>query len=191
MGVFIRTLIVCLIICAGYYFYVFLGKESYEPLDTNKTTISQSSNDYNRAPEPKTPANEPLEPQMQKMKICFLSNDSKVHYVEREVQSISLEGAINELLKGPSKYEKAHGVYSEIPEDVKLMWVKDENGKIIVNLTRNFEYGGGTNSIESRIKQLKLTVDSFNLKKPVYLYLDGKQVEYMGGEGIYIEQPLN
>ena len=53
MGVFIRTLIVCLIICVGYYFYMFLGKESYEPLDTNKTTISQDSNNYNRAPEPK------------------------------------------------------------------------------------------------------------------------------------------
>ena len=60
-----------------------------------------------------------------------------------------------------------------------------------MNLTRNFEYGGGTKSIQNRIKQIKLTVDSFNLKKPVYLYLDGKQVEYMGGEGIYIEQPLN
>ena len=191
MGVFIRTLIVCLIICAGYYFYVFLGKESYQPLDTNKTTVSQSSNEHNRAPEPKTPEDKVPQAQVQKMKICFLSNDSSVHYVERETKTATLEGAINELLKGPSKYEKAHGVYSEIPEDVKLMWVKDEHGKIIVNLTRNFEYGGGTNSIESRIKQLKLTVDSFNLKKPVYLYLDGKQVEYMGGEGIYIEQPLN
>lgn len=191
MGVFIRTLIVCLIICAGYYFYVFLGKESYEPLDTNKTTVSQNSSNYNRAPEPKENDDEQLKPQMQKMKICFMSNDGAVHYVEREAQSPTLEDTINELLKGPTKYELAHGVYSEIPADVKLMWVKDEDGKIIVNLTRNFEYGGGTSSIQNRIKQIKLTVDSFNQKKPVYLYLDGKQVEYMGGEGIYIEQPLN
>lgn len=191
MGVFIRTLIVCLIICVGYYFYMFLGKESYESLDTNKTTVSQDSNNYNRAPEPKKNDNEQLKPQMQKMKICFMSNDSAVHFVEREAENATLEGAINELLKGPTKYETAHGVYSEIPADVKLMWVKDENGKIIVNLTKNFEYGGGTSSIQNRIKQIKLTVDSFNQKKPVYLYLDGKQVEYMGGEGIYIEQPLN
>ncbi len=188
MGVFIRTLIVCLIICAGYYLYTFLGKESYQELDTNKTTISQEKNyteEKNRQKE------ENLKPQMQKMQICFMSDENTIHYVERETQTPSLEIAIEELLKGPTKYESAHGVYSEIPVDVKLMWVKDENGKIIVNLTRNFEYGGGTKSIQNRIKQIKLTVDSFNTKKPVYLYLDGKQVEYMGGEGIYIEQPLN
>ena len=175
MGVFIRTLIVCLIICAGYYVYMFLGKESYQPLNTNETTVTRE---------------EPEEKQ-EEMQICFMSDENTTHYVRRKVDKATLEGAIEELLKGPTKYETSHGVYSEIPQDVKLMWVKDENGKIIVNLTRNFEYGGGTKSIQNRIKQIKLTVDSFNLKKPVYLYLDGKQVEYMGGEGIYIEQPLN
>ena len=189
MGVFIRTLIVCLIICAGYYLYAFLGKESYQALDTNKTTVSQKTENYEKLN--KIQKEENQQPQMQKMKICFMSDENTTHYVERQVQNATLEGAIEELLKGPSKYESARGVYSEIPIDVKLMWVKDENGKIIVNLTRNFEYGGGTKSIQNRIKQIKLTVDSFNTKKPVYLYLDGKQVEYMGGEGIYIEQPLN
>lgn len=190
MGVFIRTVIVCLIICAGYYVYVFLGKESYQPLDTNKTTVSQETDKYEKLNQIKK-EEETQQPQIQKMKICFMSDENTVHYVERQTQNATLENAIEELLKGPTKYETARGVYSEIPNDVKLMWVKDENGKIIVNLTRNFEYGGGTKSIQNRIKQIKLTVDSFNTKKPVYLYLDGKQVEYMGGEGIYIEQPLN
>lgn len=183
MGVFIRTLIICLIICAGYYAYVFLGKESYqEELDTNKTTVTKEIKHQSE----KTP-----EPASLKIKICFVSNDNTTRFVEREVKNATLEDAVNELLKGPTSYEKERGIYSEIPQDVKLMWIKDENGKIIVNLTRNFEYGGGTKGIQNRIKQLKLTVDSFNTKKPVYLYLDGKQVEYMGGEGIYIEQPLN
>ena len=189
MGVFIRTVIVCLIICVGYYVYVFLGKESYQPLDTNKTTVSQETDKYEKLNQIKKEENQ--QPQIQKMKICFMSDENTVHYVERETQNATLDAAIQELLKGPTKYETARGVYSEIPTDVKLMWLKDENGKIIVNLTRNFEYGGGTKSIQNRIKQIKLTVDSFNTKKPVYLYLDGKQVEYMGGEGIYIEQPLN
>lgn len=188
MGVFIRTLIVCLIICIGYYVYLFLGKESYQPLNTNETTVTREV----KVKTSKPVAEETQQPkQKQEVQICFMSDENTVHYVKREVENKTLEIAINELLKGPSKYETSHGVYSEIPQDVKLMWVKDENGKIIVNLTRNFEYGGGTKSIQNRIKQIKLTVDSFNLKKPVYLYLDGKQAEYMGGEGIYIEQPLN
>ena len=189
MGVFISTVKDSLIICVGYYVYVFLAKESYQPLDTNKTTVSQETDKYEKLNQIKKEENQ--QPQIQKMKICFMSDENTVHYVERETQNGTLDAAIQELLKGPTKYETAHGVYYEIPNDVKLMWLKDENGKIIVNLTRNFEYGGGTKSIQNRIKQIKLTVDSFNTKKPVYLYLDGKQVEYMGGEGIYIEQPLN
>lgn len=189
MGVFIRTLIVCLIICVGYYVYLFLGKESYQPLNTNETTVTREVKHDTPATQ-KQPQQKP-QAQKKEVQICFMSDENTVHYVKREVETPTLEDAINELLKGPTKYETSHGVYSEIPLDVKLMWVKDENGKIIVNLTRNFEYGGGTKSIQNRIKQIKLTVDSFNLKKPVYLYLDGKQAEYMGGEGIYIEQPLN
>ena len=27
--------------------------------------------------------------------------------------------------------------------------------------------------------------------KPIYLYIEGKKIEYLGGEGIYVEQPLN
>ena len=189
MGVFISTLIVCLIICAGYYVYMFLGKESYQPLNTNESTVTREVKTDKI--QPQTPKREEPEEKQEEMQICFMSDDNTTPYVKRKTDKATLDGAIEELLKGPTKYETSHGVYSEIPQDVKLMWLKDENGKIIVNLTRNFEYGGGTKSIQNRIKQIKLTVDSFNLKKPVYLYLDGKQVEYMGGEGIYIEQPLN
>ena len=29
------------------------------------------------------------------------------------------------------------------------------------------------------------------VKKPIYLYIDGKQAEVLGGEGIMITQPLS
>ena len=185
MGVFIRTLIICLIICFGYYTWVYLGKTSYQDeLSTNKTTVSQKI-------EVKQPVQKQIQDEKTKIKVCFLSDDNSIRYVQRQIDNPTLEGAILKLLAGPTADEKEKGIYSEIPKDTKLMWVKNESNKIIINLTRNFEYGGGTQSIENRIKQLKLTVDYFNSSKPVYLYLDGKQVEYMGGEGIYIEQPLN
>lgn len=183
MGVFVRTLVVCLVVCIGYYFYQLLGKESYQgELSTNKTTVTKEVRVENKKQD-KTPVE-------YAMKICFLVDENTVKYVERKTQLPTIQGAIEELLKGPTQAESARGIYTEIPQDVKLMWVKDEGGKIIINLTRNFEYGGGTKSIQNRIRQIKMTVDNIASKKPVYLYLDGKQVEYMGGEGIYIEQPL-
>jgi len=188
MGVFIRTVIVCLVICIGYYTWLYLGKESYQgKLSTNETTVSKEINIKKDNAE----LDLEVEPQMKDMKICFMADENTTKCVIRKTHNPTLRSAISQLLKGPTDKEKAQGVYSEIPQNVKLMWIKDDDGKIIINLTRNFEYGGGTKSIQNRIKQLKQTVDNFNTHKSVYLFLDGKKVEYMGGEGIYIEQPLN
>jgi spore germination protein GerM len=43
----------------------------------------------------------------------------------------------------------------------------------------------------NRIKQLVKTVNALNNKKPIYLHIEGKQVEYIGGDGVYLQQPLN
>ena len=88
-------------------------------------------------------------------------------------------------------HRKAKGLYSEIPYGTRLLSIEEENNKIIINLSSDFIKGGGTQSIVNRIKQLVKTVNYNHDKKPVYLYVDNKQVEYVGGEGVYLEQPLN
>lgn len=86
--------------------------------------------------------------------------------------------------------ESKNGVYSEIPQNVDLISVKNNDTSIIINLSSNFGNGGGSQSVENRIKQLSKTVKKYHPSKNVYLYINGKEVEYLGGEGIYIKQPL-
>ncbi len=182
MGIFIRTLIICALICGGYYIYVYLGKASYQDtLTTNKTTVTKQVK-FDQFKKPTSSKG---------YKVYFFTKDGNIKAIARANSNSSLEKAIQELLKGPTNSEKAQGIFSEIPQTTKLMWVKEDATKYIINLTRDFEFGGGTHSVQSRLDQLKGTINSLNIKKPVYLYLDGKLVEYMGGEGIYIEQPLN
>ena len=63
--------------------------------------------------------------------------------------------------------------------------------KVIVDLSSDFQYGGGADSLYSRVKQLIKTSLANSKNKPVYLYIDGKQANVIGGEGIMINQPLN
>ena len=94
------------------------------------------------------------------------------------------------LLKGPTIKESQQGIYSEIPKNVNLISVKQNADSVIINLTSAFGQGGGSQSVENRVKQLSKTVKGRVSNKKVYLYINNKEVEYLGGEGVYIKQPL-
>ena len=121
------------------------------------------------------------------------SNDNGIYKkVQREVPvgENKLEYAIKELLKGPNLVEKSIGAYSEVPKTTKLLAVKQTGNKVIIDFNSDFQYGGGTDSVYSRMMQLIKTSLANTKGKQIYLYLDGKQVNVIGGEGIMISQPL-
>ena len=113
--------------------------------------------------------------------------------VKREVPQgqSKLKFALNQLMNGPSQYEKSVGVYSEIPKNVKILGIVESSNKIIIDVSGNIQTGGGADSINSRMKQFIKTALANSPKKPIYLYIDGKQAEVLGGEGIMISQPLS
>lgn len=101
-----------------------------------------------------------------------------------------LQFAIKELLKGPDFREKSQGYSSEIPKGTRLLSIKDEGSLIIIDVSDEFQYGGGTESQYTRLTQLIKTVVAQKAEKPVYLYINGQKAEAIGGEGIIINQPL-
>ena len=113
--------------------------------------------------------------------------------VKREIPQgqSKLKFALNQLMNGPSQYEKSVGVYSEIPKNVKILGIVESSNKIIIDVSGNIQTGGGADSIYSRMKQFIKTALANSPKKPIYLYIDGKQAEVLGGEGIMISQPLS
>lgn len=123
-----------------------------------------------------------------------LDSDDKGIYkkVTRDVPlgENKLEYAIKELIKGPNIVEKSMGAYSEIPKETKLLSVKQTKDKVIIDFSSDFQYGGGTDSVYSRMMQLIKTSVSNVKNKDIYLYLDGQNIEMIGGEGIMISQPL-
>jgi spore germination protein GerM len=101
-----------------------------------------------------------------------------------------LEAAVEELLEGPTAREEHGGLGTEIPRGTILLDVKRVPGKVELNLSKRFASGGGTESFETRLEQLRRTVIAA-ADAPVYLNVEGKRLNISEGEGIEIRQPIN
>lgn len=100
------------------------------------------------------------------------------------------KNTINALLAGPYANEKDKGFSTEIPAKTRIINIGDYDDMVIVNISQDFEAGGGSDSVTVRLEQIANTVTDMT-DKPVYLYIDGKEVSVLGGDGIIVKQPIN
>ncbi|NEO73772.1 GerMN domain-containing protein [Moorena sp. SIO3H5] len=97
-----------------------------------------------------------------------------------------LESAFNTLLAGPT-----NGTFTTtIPQGTKLRRVSLKNDGVHVDLSREFTVGGGSSSMSGRLAQVVYTATSLDPNTQVWIEVDGKQLEVLGGEGLMLDQPL-
>jgi spore germination protein GerM len=97
-----------------------------------------------------------------------------------------LEAAFNSLLTAKSDGDTS----SVIPSGTKILDVKVENDAVRVDLSNEFTSGGGSASIAGRVGQVVYTATSLNNNARVYINVNGKELDVLGGEGLELEQPL-
>lgn len=151
-------------------------------------------------PEDPTEEKPPVETQKPKeyVPVVFIGkNDSgeEVYKIvkreyDKDIDGSKLKFALTSLIMGPVKNEKTSGIYSEVPSSTAVLKISDRSDKVIIDLSSGFVNGGGTDSVYKRLFQLIKTVTR-NTNKPAYLYIDGKQADVIGGDGIMITQPLS
>jgi germination protein M len=98
--------------------------------------------------------------------------------------------ALEALLEGPDSFEEGYGLYTAIPDGTQLLGLSIEDGIARVDLTSEFETGGGTASMQNRLAQVVYTITQFPTVKGVVFSLDGDPIDILGGEGIIIDHPL-
>ncbi|MGB3510872.1 MAG: GerMN domain-containing protein [Microcoleaceae cyanobacterium] len=96
-----------------------------------------------------------------------------------------LKVAFNRLLAGPTD-EMA---FSAIPEGTKLQALTVENNGIYIDLSEEFTSGGGSASMISRLGQVIYTASSLKPDAKVWIFVGGKPLEILGGEGLEVSQP--
>ncbi|MCM1004111.1 MAG: GerMN domain-containing protein [Candidatus Gastranaerophilales bacterium] len=128
------------------------------------------------------------------VKIFILDKSGNLRSVNRScdtsVEKSCFTYAIKELVAAPSPWEKSKGFTSEIPAGTKVLSIRESSGNALIDLSSDFETGGGAESTYYRVKQIIKTANA-NTSSPVYLYINGKQANVIGGEGIMLKQPLN
>jgi germination protein M len=98
--------------------------------------------------------------------------------------------AIQDLLAGPTAAERAAGVDSAVPRGTRLIGIGIRDGDATVDLTSEYQSGGGSLSMQTRLAQVVYTLTQFPTVQKVRFRLDGTPVHVFSSEGIVLEGPV-
>ena len=135
----------------------------------------------------------PVQQTAQSLNIYWLKDTGKhLELVPKQVklhaaaQNTVLEAAFKQLLTGPEDPLVA----STIPQGTALRSVKVQQDGIHVDLSQAFTTGGGSASMTGRVAQVLYTATSLQPNAKVWIAVEGKPLNTLGGEGLELDQPL-
>lgn len=97
--------------------------------------------------------------------------------------------AMEELLAGPNAAEQGWGFSTTVPDGTKLLGLTIDGGTARVDLSGEFESGGGSLSVMMRLAQVVYTLTQFSTVDRVVLMMDGELVDVFTGEGLMLDEP--
>jgi len=172
------------------------------PVTVTPTTTTEATTTTTTTSVPSTPTTQPpvtttsppvTEPADQAfVNLYFVSDDLTATTVQRAVDLPDVaSNAIRALIAGPSASEAASGLSSAVPGNTLFLGLNIDNGLATINMSREFEAGGGTTNILSRLAQVVYTLTEFPTIDEVLFYLDGRPVDVFSGEGVILENPVD
>lgn len=98
-----------------------------------------------------------------------------------------VRAAVRALAAGPTAAEAADGLSSAVPAGTTVREVRLNDGILTVDVSSEFDHGGGTASMRGRLEQLRWTLTRPTAVTAVQLWRNGAPLEVLGGEGLMIE----
>jgi len=122
----------------------------------------------------------------------YLTRGEELTAVMRRVPRVPRIGraAIEQLLAGPTSQEAVDGYDTAIPAGTRLRDLSITDGVATVDLSGDFEEGGGTLGLTLRLAQVACTLDEFPTVDGVRFALDGTVVDVFSGDGLIIDEPV-
>ncbi|WNZ21426.1 spore germination protein [Leptolyngbya sp. NK1-12] len=97
-----------------------------------------------------------------------------------------VKAALEAMLQGTPESEFT----STVPQGTQLRQVEIKPDGIHVDLSPEFTGGGGSASMTGRLGQVLYTATTLDPNAPVWISVEGKPLEVLGGEGLMIDQPM-
>jgi spore germination protein GerM len=111
--------------------------------------------------------------------------------VHDQAAGLEPRDALNALLDGPPSEAMAAGITTEIPVDTSLVSLDaGADGVATVELSQEFDDGGGSATMFGRLAQLTYTLTAFEGIESVLLMENGAVVEVFSSEGIVLDGPM-
>ena len=98
--------------------------------------------------------------------------------------------AVTALLDGPTSQERGAGFTSAVPDDTRLLGIGIRDRVATVDLTSEYQSGGGALSMQTRLGQVVYTLTQFPTVQKVRFRLDGSPVNVFSSEGIVLDHPV-
>lgn len=137
-------------------------------------------------------------PILRKTRLFFLSVDQNgsisMKGVIRQIpQSDSpLKDALDILLKGPTSQEINLGLLTMIPTGTTLRGVTVRGDTAYVDFSESFRFNSlGIEGMKAQLRQVVYAATEFPTVKRVQFLIEGKKVDYLGTEGVSINEPLS
>ncbi len=164
------------------------GPVTVPPGDTTTTTVP---GDGTSVPTTQPPTTEPPADQLF-VELFFIKEGLEARSVIRAVDTPDVAAnAIRALIAGPTPAEQDTELSTAIPADTLLLGLTISDGLATIDLSREFEVGGGSFNILSRLAQVVYTLTQFETIDEVNFRLDGEAITVFSGEGVLLEHPVN
>jgi hypothetical protein len=120
----------------------------------------------------------------------WFEKDDFLYLVTREAPETPTvaQTAIESLLEGPSGSD-GKNVTTAIPPATELLGVTVEDGLATVDLSAEFDQGGGSAGMLARLGQVVFTATQFPTVDAVNFEIDGEPLEVFSAEGIVLDEP--
>jgi spore germination protein GerM len=178
------------------------------PISSTKTESSVSANPQIVKPQPTTqapdsqasssqnPTSETASPEAiaeKTVQVYWLKTDS--NQIEMAAAPVDLgaqppndllKAAVEQVLTQPTDPAFA----SAIPEQTSLRKLEVKPDGVHVDFSPEFTSGGGSTSMTGRLGQVIYTATTLDPTAKVWISVEGKPLEVLGGEGLIIDQPM-
>src|SRR6185369_9123255 len=98
--------------------------------------------------------------------------------------------AVNALLAGPTDTEGNRNISTAVPDGSQLLGLTIKDGVATVDLSSEFESGGGSASVLTRLGQVVYTLTQFPSVKSVVFQIEGETRSVFGSEGVVLDGPV-
>lgn len=159
--------------------------------DEASTTTEPPDSTVPDAGSPEESTTTTAETEVTPVSVYFMHGDViRVGYGREAVGLGVAAAAMEALLAGPNADDEALGLETAIPEGTELLGLNIVDDLATVDLSREFESGGGSLSMNARLAQVVYTVTQFPSVRSVTIHIDGAEVDSIGGEGLSVAEPL-